>query len=219
MTASTEPSYAGRLKYDERAARKYQIRKQAKNAAELRLVDRAFARIPRSHRVLDIPCGGGRITLHLAEAGYAMSAADLSDAMITIARQNVARHPSAIRVEQQDLERLTFADRSFDTIICFRLFHHFPTPEIRLRVVNELTRVARQYVVLSYFSPFSATSVKRSLQSRLGGKKSDKHATPLREVNGYFVNAAFKLVKDFAQLPLLHTLHLALFERTSETKP
>ncbi len=214
-----EAPYRGRVKYDEQTARKYQIRKEGKHAAEMRLVDRAFALVPKTHRVLDTPCGGGRVTLHLAKAGYAMSAADLSDAMIAITREAVAGRQPQITVVKQDIEKLTFADRSFDTIISFRLFHHFPNPDIRQRVVSELCRVARKYVALSYFSPVSVTSVKRSLRTALGGRKSEKHATPLSEVEGYFAKAGFKLVKDFAQLPLIHTMHLALFERGGETTP
>jgi hypothetical protein len=52
----------------------------------------------------------------------------------------------------------------------------------------------------------------------MGGKKSDKHTTPLSEVRRYFENAGFRLVRDFAQLRLIHTLHLALFERVEASK-
>lgn len=218
---SEEPpvTYRGRVKYDERTAKKYQARKSGKHRAEMRMVDRAFALVPTSHRVLDVPCGGGRVTLHLAERGYAVTAADLSDPMLEIARENVAKNKLNCAVEKQDLEQLTFGDRAFDTIISFRLFHHFPTREIRQRAVNELCRVARKYVALSYFSPLSVTSARRKLRAALGGRKTEKHATPLREVRGYFAAAGFRLVRDFAQLPLIHTMHLALFERIGETRP
>ncbi len=214
-----QAEYAGRVKYDEAAARKYQVRKQHKHVAEMRLIDRAFARVPKTHKVLDIPCGGGRATLHLAWQGYEMAAADLSDAMLQITRENAAKESLDVEVSKQDLEKLTFPDRTFDTVLCFRLFHHFPTPTIRQRTVSELCRVARKYVALSYFSPASFTSLKRMLRARLGGKRSDKFATSLTEVQKYFAGANFELVQDFAQLPLLHTMHLALFQRVGEAKP
>jgi ubiquinone/menaquinone biosynthesis C-methylase UbiE len=214
-----QPAYKGRVKYHEQAARKYQVRKQGKHRAEMRMVDRAFARIPKTHRVLDVPCGGGRVSLHLGKQGYQMSCADLSDAMITITREAVATNGLSCSVEKQDLEKLTFPDRSFDTIISFRLFHHFPTPEIRQRAASELCRVARKNVALSYFSPLSVTSAKRKVRAALGGKKSEKYSTSLTEVKKYFKQAGFQLVKDFAQTPLIHTMHLALFERVGETKP
>jgi ubiquinone/menaquinone biosynthesis C-methylase UbiE len=145
-----------------------------------------------------------------------MSSADLSEAMIEIARENFAKTGVDSTVERQDVEKLTLGDRSVDTLVSFRLFHHFPNPEIRQRVANELCRVAKHSVVLSYFSPYSWTSMKRRLQAARGGRKSEKHATSLEEVTGYFEKAGFRLVKDFAQMPLVHTLHVAVFERSGK---
>jgi 2-polyprenyl-3-methyl-5-hydroxy-6-metoxy-1,4-benzoquinol methylase len=206
-------AYRGRVKYNETAARRYQVRKEGKNRAELRLVDRVFSLMPKRHRVLDLPCGGGRVTVHLAKQGYTVSSADLSESMLAIARENVVKHGLRCAVERQDIERLTYGDRSFDTVVSFRLFHHFPSAEIRQRAVAELCRVSRQYVALSYFSPASVTSLKRKLRFAMGGKKPDKHPTSLTEVQRYFELAGFRFVKDFAQMPLIHTLHMAVFER------
>lgn len=214
-----QPAYKGRVKYDERKARQYQMVKAAKHLAEMRMVDRVFALIPPNHRVLDVPCGGGRVTIHLAKSGFNVTAADLSESMIRIARENVLAAKLDCVVGRQDIEKLALADKSFDTVISFRLFHHFPTPEIRQCAVMELCRAARKYVVLSYFSPRSITSLKRKLRQAFGGKKSQKFSTPLFEVEGYFQKAGFQLVRDFAQLPLIHTMHLALFERAGERAP
>jgi SAM-dependent methyltransferase len=213
IMTNPEPTYRGRTKYNQNTAVAYQERKPGKHRAEMRLIDRAFQHVPKSHRVLDVPCGGGRVSVHLSQQGYKVSAGDLSDAMIEIARQNFAANNIDGTVDKQDVEKLGHSDRAFDTIVSFRLFHHFPTPQIRQRVITELCRVARQYVVLSYFSPVSYTSIKRKIQAALGGKKSDKHATSLAEVKRYFSNAGFRLVKDYAQLSGIHTLHLAVFER------
>jgi len=78
--------------------------------------------------------------------------------------------------------------------------------------------VARQYVVISYFSPVSVTSVKRSLRAAMGGRASEKHSTSLSEVKRYFAKARFKFVKHFARTPIIHTLHVAVFERDTRAK-
>lgn len=210
----TEPNtYRARTNYDERKASLYQHRKAHKHVNEMKLLDRAFTLIPKEHTVLDVPCGGGRVFLRLAGHGYKVMGADLSDAMIAYAQQNADQAGLGIKVDKQDIEALTYADRSVDTIVCFRLFQHFPTPAIRQRAVSEMCRVSRQYVVMSYFSPYSWTQAKDMLKDKLGIRKLRKYPTSLTEVEGYFEKCGYQLVKDFAQLPLLHTLHLAVFER------
>lgn len=206
-----ETTYAGRTKYTPDRARKYQIRPSAKHAAEMKLLDRAFKLIPKEYRVLDAPCGGGRVSVHLASRGYRMSAADLSTSMVEVARETMTTNQLTVTVEQQDVEKFTYPDRHFDAVISFRLFHHFPNADIRQRVVKELCRIAGKNVVLSYFHPALST-LRRKLKERKTGSK--KYVTTLKEVEGYFNAAGFRLVKDFAQLPVIHTLHVAVFERS-----
>lgn len=211
--ALSRDDYRGRFKYDHATARQYQNVNERKHRAEMRMLDRIFAHIPPRQKVLDTPCGGGRVSAHLARQGHTMHAADLSDAMIEIARENLAGEGIDCAVSKQDIECLEFNDSQFDTTVCFRLFHHFPTPSIRRRAVDELCRVSRQYVALSYFSPLSVTSAKRKLRVTLGGRRSEKHCTSRREVEQYFAQCGFRLVRDVARLPVLHTMHVALFER------
>ncbi len=71
--AQPSETYRGRTKYDEKTARKYQVRKEGKHLAEMKMVDKAFADIPKTHRVLDVPCGGGRVSVHLGKKGFQMS--------------------------------------------------------------------------------------------------------------------------------------------------
>jgi 2-polyprenyl-3-methyl-5-hydroxy-6-metoxy-1,4-benzoquinol methylase len=212
MKQPSTPAYEGRVKYSESKARSYQSVKERKNRAELKLVTRAFRLVPTGS-VLDAPCGGGRVSLLLASKGYQMRSADLSEPMRAIARENFGLAGLSIPVDAEDVEQLSYTDQSFDASICFRLFHHFPNPRIRQRVIMELCRVTRRHVALSYFSPNSVTSLQRRWRAAWGGRKSQKFATPLGEVEAYFDAAGFQLVRDFARLPLIHTLHLALFER------
>lgn len=121
MTENTT-SYRGRVKYTDKQSRKYQVRKPHKHQAEMRLIDRAFAFVPKHHRVLDAPCGGGRVMLHLARKGYQADGADLSESMLAIAREKASEEHLPCTVERQDLERLSYTNGQFDTIVCFRYF-------------------------------------------------------------------------------------------------
>jgi ubiquinone/menaquinone biosynthesis C-methylase UbiE len=208
-----EASYSGRYRYTEEKVRQYQRRDPGRNAAELRLMSRGLELIPPNLRVLDIPCGYGRVSALLHQKGYHPTAADLSEAMLKAAEHFLKEQKVPCRVEHQDIEALTYEDGEFDAVVCFRLFHHFPNPQIRDRAVREICRVASRFVLLSYFNPGSATFVKRKLENVLIGRKIKKHYTSLSEVSGYFQKYGFHLVKNLAQLPLVHSLHLAVFAR------
>ncbi len=213
MNTRLPPVYSGKFKYDEAVARRYQVRNPAKQKAELALVARAIKSIPPG-RLLDIPCGGGRMSRLLASYGFRVTAADYSEAMLAItAAQYEGAAPEAI--ERQDIERLSYADGAFDQVLCFRLFHHFPTPEIRQRAISELCRVSADMVAVSYFSPWAPTSLKYQLKAKLGLPAGDKFATPLSELRRYFAVHGFVLESDHAQCPLLRRLHLAVFRRQS----
>ena len=154
------------------------------------------------------------MSLLLAGMGFSVSAGDLSESMIQIARQKVAQAGQSISVDRLDVEDLSCVDRSYDTVLCFRLFHHFPDRGIRRTAVRELCRVASGHVALSYLSPVCLGSIKGRVRRALGGRKSKKSRTALSEVEGYFRENGFRLVRDYAQCRCLHSLHLAVFAST-----
>src|SRR5438046_5263175 len=187
--------------------------KQVKMVAEVRLIHRAMMLVPNTHRILDVPCGEGRTTLDLAQRGYAVTGADVSEEMLNLAWQAAAASGLTFPVHREDLQKLTFPDGSFDTVICFRLFHKLPTPELRQLIIGELCRVSRHYVLVSYVSAWSYTSLNRTLRVVLEANEPARRATSLKDLKGSFAHCGFELQKDFAQLPLLQGLHVAMWKR------
>ncbi|MEV6328958.1 class I SAM-dependent methyltransferase [Streptomyces sp. NPDC051909] len=66
------------------------------------------------HRVLDIGCGTGRDAASLHRAGRTVTGADLSDAMLSYARE---RHPGPAYV-RADLHGFDLGERTFDAVVC-----------------------------------------------------------------------------------------------------
>lgn len=180
---------------------------------ELLLIDQVFANIPLAHRILNIPCRTGKVAAHLAQQGYTVSAADDSDKMLDITWASVFDQKSRCMIERQVIGHISQPDRSFDTVVSSDFFHHISAPRLRYEAIKDLCRVANHYVVLSYYSPLSISSMRRRLLAWWGGRQSEKHATSLKEIELYFQLEGFYLVKDCAKLPILSALHLALFER------
>ncbi|MDY0212369.1 MAG: class I SAM-dependent methyltransferase [Desulfuromonadaceae bacterium] len=205
--------YRQRIKHSSQAAEKYQHRKIRKHQAEIRLIERALQTLPPLKSILDAPCGVGRACLLLANHGYDVTGIDMGEAALLAARAAIDEAQADVTIEQADLEQLPYDDTSFDACLCFRFIHHLPTDELRESIIGELCRVTRQYILISYLSPLSVTSMRRNLAERLGGKPSIQHRTSLGVLLQHFKRQGFSLHQDLAQLPLLHSLHLAVFKR------
>ena len=91
----------------------------------------ALAPVAPGARVLDLPCGTGRLLPLLVEKGFEYVGADSSPHMVEATRGKLealaaktGTTPSA-ELHVQDVTDMTFADDSFDAAIVNRLFHHF----------------------------------------------------------------------------------------------
>ncbi len=85
----------------------------------------------KKDRVLDVGCGCGGLTMHIPNA----VGLDLSPELIRVARKRSRR-----KFVVGNLEKLPFADNSFDYVVCFGVLHHFPSID---KVAREMKRVAR----------------------------------------------------------------------------
>jgi SAM-dependent methyltransferase len=203
-------TYRNRIKTSE-AADAYLQRKKFKHNAEMRLVQRGLEYCSKGSSILDAPCGNGRMTFLLAKQGYLATGTDLSDATLAICSQELARLNLNGDFLKRDIEALDLLDNQFENTLCFRFFHHLPTSDARARVISELCRVTRRTVLISYFSPFSPTMLKRNLRFQMGGKQSHQYATRLSELKEYFKSNGFEFKKDLAQMRYFKSLHLACF--------
>ncbi len=81
---------------------------------------RALERVAnwRRKRVLEIGCGGGRLTLRLAALGASVHALDPDPKAVRLARRSLpARYASRVRYRVGDAAQLKLPDESFDIAI------------------------------------------------------------------------------------------------------
>ena len=97
-------------------------------------------RRPDSLRVLEIGTGPGFFAILLAEAGYRVTAIDLTPSMLMEARCNAGPLASRIDFREMNAEALTFEDGSFDVVLSRNVTWNLPHPEI---AYGEWTRVLR----------------------------------------------------------------------------
>ena len=84
---------------------------------------------PAQIHVLDIGTGPGFFSIILAEAGYQVTAIDLTPSMLAEARKNAGTLADSIEYLEMNAEDLTFAESSFDVIVTRNLTWDLPHPE------------------------------------------------------------------------------------------
>ena len=126
--------------------------------------------------VLDLPCGTGRFSQLVADCGHRLVRADLSHQMVAHARQLGPNH-HALGDLCCDLADPPLAAGSVEIVLVWRLFHHCRTPEDRETVLRQARRLAKRYVIISYYNRASMTYwTKRVLRKLLLRKPKARRA-------------------------------------------
>ena len=137
------------------------------NWLELRLIDKAlrYLQVSPPAQILDVPCGTGRLTFHLIEKGYNVTAVDISSEMVSYMNKMAMTGGLSVDAEVGDAECLSFQDGSFDGSICLRLLGHTP-PENRLKIIQELNRVCSDFLILAYYNKKSLKNILRKYRRK-----------------------------------------------------
>jgi SAM-dependent methyltransferase len=150
------------------------FRPTAKDRRESRAILAAMAGIPRGAKVLDLPCGSGRLTPLLVSRGFWVTGADSSPHMVARAqeawrnwRAEHAETADEVSFEVRDVMDTRYADGAFDAVVCHRLFHHFREPGIREQALRELRRISRGPLVVSFFNSFALDALRFQLKHSL----------------------------------------------------
>jgi ubiquinone/menaquinone biosynthesis C-methylase UbiE len=91
-------------------------------------------------RLLEVGSGIGVDSIQLARCGFDVTAVDLTDSAIRVARQFAQHRGVAIDFRLGNAEQLNFPDESFDAVYSFGVLHH--TPDIE-KAVTEVRRVLK----------------------------------------------------------------------------
>ena len=181
---------------------------RGKNKREMDCIERSLQGMPAGSRVLDLPCGTGRLETMLLGRGFEVVAADYAVNMLKEAEKYLSAKLEGnsdalgrLSFEQQDVMNTTFEDDAFDIVICNRLFHHYPESATRIQVLRELKRICSGRIVLSYYNSFALSALKFRLRNAIKGRKpDDRIPIPFAEFNQDIVASGLKCSDTHAVL-------------------
>jgi SAM-dependent methyltransferase len=101
----------------------------------------AVAEANRPGRALDLGCGGGHVAYTMAAYAGAVTACDLSEAMLrAVTETATARGLGNVVTVQSSAEKLPFPDESFDMIGCRFSAHHWRDVDAGLREARRVMK-------------------------------------------------------------------------------
>jgi uncharacterized protein YbaR (Trm112 family)/ubiquinone/menaquinone biosynthesis C-methylase UbiE len=145
---NVEKAAAYNLHYQQRILKRMTTRR------EYQLIGRHMREVGHSKVLLELPCGGGRLS-----PAFAGSTDFLIEGDIAIGQIRYGRTTSNVSTPRAWMTASAFhiplRDDSVDGTVCVRLAHHLPTPAERDRLFHELMRVSRRFVIVTYFDSHS----------------------------------------------------------------
>jgi 2-polyprenyl-3-methyl-5-hydroxy-6-metoxy-1,4-benzoquinol methylase len=185
MTSTPKIPYSEERRRPEKADSynvKYEreFHKRLSNRTERRLIERLLTRAGRVDRMLDVPCGAGRLSDVMARFTGQLYEADYAYPMLQYARSNAQSYaPEAINASAFELP---FRDDAFDMVVSIRLNHHIPEREDRLRHLRELCRVSSRWVLVTVYDEKGLKNRLIELRRRVGTRRRPKKTLSLVEV-------------------------------------
>jgi ubiquinone/menaquinone biosynthesis C-methylase UbiE len=176
----TKPEVASR--YD--AKRFASSSGKRRNRRKIATIRRALALIEKPRFVLDIPCGTGRLFDFLGEEGMRFVGADIAQPMLREAATK-PRGEFQAGLVAADGEKLPFADKSFDAVMSIRFLFHL-TPETRIKIIREMARVSRGYLILDYRLRYCLRNVVRIGLAKIGLKRALRRPTRVEMLDELF---------------------------------
>lgn len=163
-------------------------------------VIKGLDKIGNVNSVMDIPTGTGRITELLIGRAQNILAADISEEMMRVAKEKF--QGDNISFACIDAENMKLESNSFDCITCIRLMGHVP-PKSRTKMLSEMARVSRNWVLVTFYFSNVISDTKRALRRKLTGNTAPWWATTPEAILKEIDDAGLEVIETYAVLPII----------------
>jgi ubiquinone/menaquinone biosynthesis C-methylase UbiE len=169
-------------------------KRMRRNARKWAAIQKALALTDGVQTIVDLPCGTGRFTGHLARSGYTVIGSDISiEMMQQAAKLESVKHENVRGYVRADAEALPFRTKSADCVMSIRFLFHVD-PETRRRMLREFGRVSRRWVIADYRHKYSPRYGIWKLSRALGLTRRPFERVSVRSMRSEFEDAGLRVV-------------------------
>lgn len=143
--------------------------KRWSTATEYRLLERLLGSQGRSEVILDIPSGGGRLSPRIAEYAELVVEADIALGQVLYGSRKPPLATPQVWMTASAFH-IPFRDNAVDGTVCPRLNHHLPSAAERERLIEELLRVSKRFVIMTFFDHYSLKNWLRRIRAPFNKK-------------------------------------------------
>jgi SAM-dependent methyltransferase len=124
-----------------------------------------FDSLRGSHgKLLEIGCGIGVDSIQLAKCGFDVTAIDLTENALAIAKNYAALRNVSIDFRLGNAESLEFEDASFDAVYSFGVLHHTPDIETSVAEVHRVLKPGGKAYIMLYHTYSIVNAVHRTFR-------------------------------------------------------
>lgn len=113
--------------------------------------EQAVKYFPKKGKILDLGAGQAQDSCFFATLGYEVTATDIEDSALELAKQKASDKAVQVKLENVDLrDELLFESDSFDVVYAHLSLHYFDK-ETTLKLFAEIQRVLRKGGIFAFF--------------------------------------------------------------------
>jgi len=172
----------------------YKQRKSGRTKKEIAIINRLLAGISDVETLLDIPCGGGRLSPAMAKFSRALIEMDLSLGQIQYGLEYGKVSIPQFWIRASGFQ-IPLKENSIDGAVCIRLSHHLYSLSEKEKLLAELIRVSKRFVVFSFVDSESIKYSIRKWKSAIMGTPLKSNSTSVAEVKDIVQKYGGKLAK------------------------
>lgn len=152
----------------------------------------------QGRKLLEIGCGIGVDSIQLARRGFDVTAVDLTDNAVEIAKVHAGRRKVSVDFRLGNAEGLDFPDQSFDVVYSFGVLHHTPDIERSVAEVHRVLRPGGTAYVMLYHSTSLVNLIHRLFRLPYESPRDRNDHCPV--VYTYTRGGVRRLFRDFSSV-------------------